>query len=101
MWLKDIGEGRASLGYWVAASARGRRAAAFAVLTMARWAHHDLGIPRLQLCVEPWNTPSIRAAERAGFRREGLLRSWQRVGDERKDMYMYARLLTDPLPEDM
>jgi [ribosomal protein S5]-alanine N-acetyltransferase len=99
LWLKDIGQGRASVGYWVAGSARGRRAAAFAVVTLSRWAHHDLRVPRLQLYVEPWNTASIRTAERAGFQREGLLRSWQQVGDERKDMYMYARLRTDPLPE--
>lgn len=98
LWLNDIGEGRASVGYWIAGPARGRRAAAFAVLTLARWAHQDLRVPRLQLYVEPWNSASISTAERAGFQREGLLRSWQQVGDERKDMYMYARLWTDPLP---
>jgi RimJ/RimL family protein N-acetyltransferase len=42
--------------------------------------------------VEPWNTASLRTAERAGFTREGLLRSWQRVGEQRRDMYTYARL---------
>ena len=45
--------------------------------------------------VEPWNEGSWRAAERAGFVREGLLRSWQRVGDERRDMYMYGFLPGD------
>ncbi len=55
-------------------------------------------IPRLELYVEPWNLASIRTAEMSGFKREGLLRSWQEVGDERKDMYMYARLAADPRP---
>ena len=61
------------------------------------WAHHELEVPRLELYVEPWNTASIRTAEGAGFRREGLLRGWQEVGGERKDMFMYARLSADPL----
>jgi [ribosomal protein S5]-alanine N-acetyltransferase len=100
LWLNDLAEGRASVGYWVIRPARGRRAAASAVRAIARWAHHDLQVPRLQLYVEPWNTASVKTAESAGFRREGLLRSWQEVGSTRKDMYMYGRLATDPVPAD-
>ncbi len=46
----------------------------------------------LELYVEPWNEGSWRAAESAGFTREGLLTHWQKVGDERRDMYMYVLL---------
>ncbi|MDX2591330.1 GNAT family protein [Streptomyces sp. WI03-4A] len=92
LWLRDLAEGRASLGYWVVKSARGQGAAAAAVDAVAGWALRDLRIPRLELWVEPWNTASIRTAERAGFQREGLLRSWQQVGDERRDMFMYSLL---------
>jgi [ribosomal protein S5]-alanine N-acetyltransferase len=98
LWLKNLDQGRADIGYWVVSSARGRRAAALAVQALAHWAHRDLRIPRLELYVEPWNTASIRTAERAGFLREGLLRSWQEVGGTRRDMYMYSRLGTDPVP---
>jgi [ribosomal protein S5]-alanine N-acetyltransferase len=98
LWLKDLDEGRASVGYWIVHSARGRLAAVNAVSALARWAHDDLQITRLQLYVEPWNTASIMTAEKAGFRREGLLRSWQDVGGTRRDMYMYARLPSDPIP---
>jgi hypothetical protein len=28
------------------------------------------------------------------------MRSWQEVGGVRKDMYVYARLAADPLPEE-
>jgi RimJ/RimL family protein N-acetyltransferase len=99
LWLKYISQGRAEVGYWVAGSARGRRAAAFAARALAEWAHRELHVPRVELYIEPWNTASIRAAERAGFQREGLLRSWQELGGERKDMFMYSLLLVDPLPE--
>ncbi|HUL25938.1 MAG TPA: GNAT family protein [Streptosporangiaceae bacterium] len=98
LWLHDIGAGRASVGYWVAAPARGRGAAGHALRTLSFWALGVLRIPRLELYVEPWNEASIRTAERAGFQREGLLRSWQEVGGERTDMLMYSLLPAD-LPD--
>ncbi|MET7740894.1 GNAT family N-acetyltransferase [Streptomyces sp. NPDC005385] len=96
LWLKDLSQGRASMGYWVAASARGQGAAVAAVEAVAHWALGTLRIPRLELWIEPENSASVRTAERAGFQREGLLRKWQQVGDERRDMFMYA-LLNDGL----
>ncbi|MFD1544756.1 GNAT family N-acetyltransferase [Nonomuraea guangzhouensis] len=87
--------GRASLGYWVAKSARGQGVAGTALRAISSWGLERLRIPRLQLHVEPWNAPSWRAAERAGFVREGLLRSWQEVGGERRDMYLYSKLISD------
>ena len=95
LWLKERGEGRATLGYWLARSARGQGIAAEALRAVVHWAFGDLRIPRLQLYVEPWNTASQRTAERVGFQREGLLRSWQQVGDERRDMIMYSLLDVD------
>ena len=95
LWLKDLSQGRASLGYWVAGSARGQGVAAEALRAVASWALDVLRIPRLQLYVEPWNVASQRTAERVGFQREGLLRSWQQVGEERRDMIMYSMLVGD------
>jgi ribosomal-protein-alanine N-acetyltransferase len=95
LWLKDIESGRASIGYWIVASARGRGAAGQAVAAVVLWAFRQLVIPRLELYVEPWNNASIRAAERAGFRREGLLRSWQSIDGSRRDLYMYSMLPDD------
>ncbi|MEU8616281.1 GNAT family N-acetyltransferase [Streptomyces sp. NPDC048623] len=95
LWLKDLPQGRASLGYWLTPAARGHGAAASALATVTTWAFHTLRIPRLELHVEPWNTPSLRTAEHIGFRREGLLRGWQQVGEERRDMYVYGLLRDD------
>ncbi|MER5427603.1 GNAT family N-acetyltransferase [Streptomyces sp. NPDC002588] len=92
LWLRNLRQGRASLGYWVVESARGRGAAVASVRAVVDWALRELRIPRLELWVEPWNTASVRTAERAGFQLEGLLRGWQQVGDERRDMFMYALL---------
>jgi len=51
--LQDIAAGRASVGYWVAPSARERGAAGHALRTLTFWAVGVLGIPRLELYVEP------------------------------------------------
>ncbi|PWI41516.1 GNAT family protein [Streptomyces sp. ICBB 8177] len=88
---------RASAGYWVAPSARGGGAALAGLRAATAWAFAALGLARVELYVEPWNTASRRTAESAGFRPEGLLRSWQEVGGARRDMLMYARLPTDPV----
>lgn len=83
---------RASVGYWIAPDRRGAGFATAAIRVLVGWAFAHLSVQRLELYVEPWNEGSWRAAEAAGFQREGLLRQWERVGSERKDMYMYARL---------
>ena len=97
LWLRDADHGRASIGYWVAAPHRRRGYTTAALDAISRWGLALDGIDRLELYVEPWNEGSWRAAERAGYRREGLLRLWQRVGGERRDMYMYS-LLPQDLP---
>ncbi|MDA2806758.1 GNAT family N-acetyltransferase [Nocardiopsis suaedae] len=98
LWLKDPGQECASLGYWLAASGRGRGAASAALEAAADWALHGLGIARLELHVEPWNTASLRTAQRAGFRREALLRRWRQVAGERRDMVLYALHNSGPCP---
>ena len=49
-----------------------------------------VGLKRLELYVEPWNTGSWRAAEAVGYVCQGLLRQWELVGEEYRDMYQYV-----------
>ncbi|GAA2751843.1 GNAT family protein [Amnibacterium kyonggiense] len=92
LWLRDIDHGRVNVGYWIAPSARRRGYAADALRTLTAWGEHLPQVRRLELYVEPWNEGSWRAAERAGVEREGLLRSWEEVGADRRDMFMYSRI---------
>ncbi len=92
LWTKDIQAGRASTGYWVAPQYRRRGYARAALQALTTWALSLQEVERLELYVEPWNEGSWRAAEACGFQREGLLRSWERVGDQRKDMYAYSQI---------
>lgn len=92
LWLKNAGQGRASIGYWIGPPHRNKGIVSAALDALSRWGLSLPDINRLELYVEPWNEGSWRAAERCGYRREGLLHSWQEVGGQRKDMYMYSRL---------
>ncbi len=62
------------IGYWIAPWARGRGYAAEAARALAEWglAH---GAPRVHLFTDVANTASQTVAERAGFSREGVVRS--------------------------
>lgn len=87
---------RGDFGYWLKKEARGRGVATRALVLLTRWAARERGLGRLQLIVEPDNLASIRVAERAGFRREGRLRSYIELKGARRDVYMYSLL-----PEDL
>lgn len=73
--LHDIGGGEAEVGYWVAASARGRGVASRALALAVGHAFGSLGLHRLQADVLAGNDASLRILERAGFAREGLRRA--------------------------
>ena len=92
LWLADIEHGRATAGYGVAPSERGRGVAARALtaLTMFAWTVPELH--RIELYIEPWNAASARTAENAGYVREGLLRSRQVIGGRRVDMLLYSAI---------
>jgi RimJ/RimL family protein N-acetyltransferase len=92
LWLTELPHGRAEIGYSVMPSARGRGYAAEALLAVTGFAWTIPELHRLQLHIEPWNTASIRTAERAGFTREGLLRSYQEIAGRRRDMLLYAAI---------
>ncbi len=90
LWLQETGR-TASLGYAVAPSARGRGIAtdALTALTAFGW---TLALDRLELYIEPWNTASLRAAERAGYRRDTLLVGHLIVGGTRRDLLRYLQV---------
>ena len=92
LWLQEIESGRASIGYWLVADARGHGLAAHALRAVVSFAFDALSIPRLHLFVEPWNVASARTAEAAGFTREATLRGWERIDGEQRDADCFALL---------
>jgi RimJ/RimL family protein N-acetyltransferase len=94
-FLSDLDEGCAEVGYWVGAEARGRGVATTATRTVARWAFEAVpALARLQLRADVQNVASNRVAEKAGFKREGVLRAQRlnaRLG-RRVDFVMWSLL---------
>ena len=90
LWLAGLSQGRATAGYFVNPSARGRGVAAAALRALTSFAWTIPVLHRIELYIEPWNNGSVRTAERAGFAREGLPRSHQEIGGRRRDMLLYA-----------
>ena len=88
-------EGIVEVGYWVKAEARGRGVATRALRLLARYAVAELGAKRVQLTTDPANVASQRVAEKAGFRREGVLRSLHEIKGRRRDAVMYSLLPGD------
>jgi RimJ/RimL family protein N-acetyltransferase len=91
----DPSKGTAEVGYWVARPARRRGVATRAVRLVSRWALAFLGLARLELLAEPDNLASQRVAERSGYAREGLLRSYQEIKGRRRDYVLFSLLPTD------
>jgi RimJ/RimL family protein N-acetyltransferase len=96
LWTHELSKGRAQAGYGVIPRERGRRIAARALLALLDFAWTIPELHRVELYIEPWNTASIRSAERAGFQREGLLRSHQEIAGVRRDMLLYASVRNRP-----
>jgi ribosomal-protein-alanine N-acetyltransferase len=89
------GERRGTIGYWLLPQARGQGLATRAVDLLAPWAFHELRLARLGLLAQPTNRSSRRVAERCGFRREGLLRSYAEIDGQRVDLVCFSLLPSD------
>jgi RimJ/RimL family protein N-acetyltransferase len=85
----------AGVGYWLLPAGRGRGHATRAVKLLSGWALAELAVARLEIWHEPGNIASQRVAERSGFIREGLRRSYWLRGDRRIDAVYYSLLPTD------
>ncbi len=88
-------ENQAEIGYVVAREARGRGIAQRALRLVTDYALGELGLERVQLLIDVENEPSMRVAERCGYRREGVLRSLYMKPGRRADFVVYSRLPGD------
>ncbi|QKG19087.1 GNAT family N-acetyltransferase [Actinomadura verrucosospora] len=72
--------GSIELAYWLRPEERGKGIASRAVLAATGWAHAELAVPRIWLEIRPGNEPSLRLAERVGYRFEQRIPRHCRTG---------------------
>jgi RimJ/RimL family protein N-acetyltransferase len=87
---------RVEFGYWAHVAHRGRGLMPRALRLLTRWVVEETGAKRLQLHADVENIASQRVAEKAGFTREGVRRSYIEVRGERRDAVGFS-LLPDEL----
>ena len=87
----DAERGIVEIGYFVLPHARGRGVATTIARTLAEHAF-SLGIERVAAYVNVGNTVSERVVDRAGFTREGVVRSMPKPDGRRVDKTLYSLL---------
>ena len=80
----------AQIGYWMGKRHAGRGFMRDAIDVVISHAFGRMRLHRIEAACIPGNTRSMRVLEKAGFTREGLLRSYLRINGVWQDHYIYA-----------
>lgn len=87
------------IGYWCARRSRGRGITTHALRLLCRYGFEELALARLELITDPENLASQRVAGRAGFQREGVLRSHlSHPEGRRRDSVIFSLLPGELVP---
>jgi ribosomal-protein-alanine N-acetyltransferase len=85
------------IGYWIGERFAGQGYMLEALGLVSRFAFDTMRLHRIEAACIPDNKRSIRVLEKAGFQREGLLRSYLRINGIWQDHYLYALIADDQL----
>jgi ribosomal-protein-alanine N-acetyltransferase len=80
----------AQLGYWVAERVAGKGVTPTAVALATDYCLNNLGLHRMEICIRPENSASLRIVEKLGFRYEGLRRRYIHINGDWRDHFAFA-----------
>lgn len=80
----------AQIGYWMGERYAGRGYMLEAIALVQEYCFNRLKLHRIEAACIPENTRSAHVLEKAGFRREGLMRSYLRINGIWQDHVLYA-----------
>ena len=86
----------ATVGYWTGVDYAGQGYMSRALRAAVAYCFSNLRLHRVEAACLPTNAASIRLLESAGFRREGLARSYLRINGRWQDHFLFAVLENDP-----
>jgi RimJ/RimL family protein N-acetyltransferase len=85
----------ATLGYWVRTGCEGRGIATKTTQLLSRFGFRELKLNRLEILVAIENKASQRVAEKAGAKREGIMRNRLLLHDKVHDAVMFSLIPSD------
>ena len=88
----------ASIGYWISERFAGVGAMPTAVALATDYCFQQLGLHRIEICIRPENSKSLRVVEKLGFRYEGLRRRYIHINGDWRDHFCFA-LVSEELRE--
>ena len=80
----------ASLGYWLIQSHAGKGIMPVAVALVTDYLFFEKALHRMEICIRPENTASVRIVEKLGFRFEGFRRRYIHIDGNWRDHLCYA-----------
>lgn len=83
------------IGYWLGQRNAGKGLMVDALELLSRHAFETIRLHRVEAACIPGNTRSVRVLEKAGFTREGLLRSYLKINGSWQDHYLYGLVAED------
>jgi ribosomal-protein-alanine N-acetyltransferase len=87
----------ATLGYWVVEKVAGRGITPVAVALATDYLFFEKGLHRMEVCIRPENTSSLRVVEKLGFRYEGFRRRYIHIDGKWADHFCFA-LVVEEVP---
>ena len=87
----------APLGYWVVEKVAGRGITPVAVALATDYLFFEKGLHRMEVCIRPENTSSLRVVEKLGFRYEGFRRRYIHIDGKWADHFCFA-LVVEEVP---
>lgn len=98
LYIKQDRRFEAEIGYCLQKEVWGRGYGTEVARLLVRLGFDHLHLHRLIATCDPENIGSIRVLEKAGFQREGLMRSHLKTRSGWRNSYLYAIVVTDPRP---
>lgn len=87
-----------TIGYWVSKRFAGRGITPTSVALATDICFRELRLHRMEICIRPENSASLRVVEKLGFRYEGLRRRYIHINNDWRDHYAFA-LVRDEVPD--
>jgi len=87
-----ISRHQAEAGYWLARKHRGMGIMTRALKEVTKFGFNNLKLRRLYLQTFPFNKASMRVAEKAGYKFEGVLRKSVKKGNKYIDANLFAKV---------